>query len=652
MVALVLLGSPVGAAGGWSVNPGSGILGNLNGGGTLLLPKGVHPSSLGTLWRDGGQGKVSHATINTTLDVITFSVGTQRYAAQYVDSTSGALSTTLLHDGVNVTISTAGTLGVSTVAGSSPTGGGTSWWIAPVTLVGVLGIIFMIMRRGKSKRSLWGKNRFWGRKKVKAGGSVQRMGSTDVEDVPTATFADVAGVDEAVADMREIVEFLRDPEKFARVGAVAPKGALMVGPPGTGKTLLARAVAGEAGVPFFSATGSDFAEMYVGVGPKRVRELFGRARKAKGGAIVFIDEIDAMARRRSSGQHVASESEHDNTLIALLSEMDGFSKSGVIVLAATNRPDILDPAITRPGRLDRRVEVPVPDRRGRETILGVHSKNRPLADDVDLDIVARRTAGMSGADLANIVNEASIAAAREDDTQIRMVNFDTAILTVMMGRARQSAVVTEHDRLVTAWHEAGHTVCAYLQESADQPISVSIIPRGVAGGVTAMGEDDNNFLQRSKAAAQLVVALGGRAAEQLLLGGDFTQGAYGDLMTATNLASSMATHYGMTDMGLMVRDALHHGPGVIEGVPEVVEELLSRALGEATRILRESLSFVQGVVAGLLDADTLSHTDLATIYTKCGQVAKVGAQVTLRALYGEGAGERGEVVGAWESLGH
>lgn len=433
-------------------------------------------------------------------------------------------------------------------------------------------------------------------------------------DVPSTKFEDIAGCEEAINELKELVEFLQAPERFERVGAKPPSGALLVGPPGTGKTMLARAVAGEAGVAFFSATGSDFAEMYVGVGARRVRDLFSQARKA-GSAIVFIDEIDAVARKRAgAGAH--SDPERENTLIALLNEMDGFIGSNIIVIAATNRDDVLDAAITRPGRLDRKVHVPLPDRLGRELILRVHSRNRPLSDNIDFMGIARRTPGLSGAEISRLVNEACMEAARNDLLIVDKDCFDRAIATVMMGRARTSALVTQHDREITAWHEAGHTICALLQEAADDPVSVSIIPRGAAGGVTWMSGNDDSFLTREKALARMVTSLGGRAAEEILLDGEFSQGAHGDLSAATNLALAMATQYGMTRLGLMVRSNEVLGAGGMEEVNLVVEELLSEAREKALSILNENRALLELISLELLDRETLNHAEIIELKNK------------------------------------
>lgn len=432
-------------------------------------------------------------------------------------------------------------------------------------------------------------------------------------NVPETRFSDVAGCDEAKAELLELVMFLKEPERFTRTGATAPKGALLTGPPGTGKTLLARAVAGESGVPMFTAAGSDFVEKYVGVGAQRIRALFAAARKHDR-AIIFIDEVDAVARRRGGDGEMAH-IESETTLIALLSEMDGFHTSNVIVIAATNRADMLDPAITRPGRLDRKVEVPNPDRRGREQILAVHTAGKPIADGVDFTGLARRTPGFSGAQLQALVNEACVDAVRRDLQEVTAECFEHAVATIAMGRARTSALVTEHDREVTAWHESGHTLAAYLQEQADDPVQVTIIPRGPAGGVTWMSGNDDQFLPRRKAHAQLVTALAGRAAEEILLDGEFTQGAAGDLQSATELATSMATRYGMTRLGYQVR---RPGSAHANDVGDVVEELLGEAHTTATKLLGEHKAFLGAVAAELLVEETLTLADVHQIATRLG----------------------------------
>ena len=450
----------------------------------------------------------------------------------------------------------------------------------------------------------------------------QKHSGLVVADQVTTRFTDVAGADEAVDSLAEMVTYLRDPGRFTRLGAKPPRGALLVGPPGTGKTLLARAVAGEAGVPFLQVSGSDFVEKFVGVGAKRVRELFAAARDHER-AIVFIDELDAIARRRSTGDDTVANAEGENTLIALLTELDGFADRGnVIIIGATNRPDVLDPAVTRPGRLDRKIEVPNPDRRGREHILGVHAQDKPLSDDVDLVALARRTPGFSGAQLAAVVNEACMVAARQDLDEVTHDCFDAAVATIAMGRARTSALVTDHDRRITAWHEAGHTVAAFLVPEADDPVSVTIVPRGPAGGVTWMGGSDDVFLPRRKAHAQLVVAMAGRAAEEILLDGEFTQGASGDLESATRTATAMVTRYGMSELGYAVRE-----PGST-AVVDAVDELLHDAHTRAADLLTAHEVFLSELAEALLEHETLSLADIGLIAERCG--VERGAPVAFR----------------------
>jgi cell division protease FtsH len=464
---------------------------------------------------------------------------------------------------------------------------------------------------------------------MKSGGLTGSVGKfsgkrgQQIGEVPSTRFADVAGADEALDEMRELVEFLGDGERFTRVGAKAPRGALLVGPPGTGKTLLARAVAGEAGVPFFALAGSDFVETFAGVGAKRVRELFDKARDA-GGAIVFIDEIDAIGRTRGGGTSTGADSERENTLIAMLDQMDGFDTANrIIVLAATNRADVLDPALTRPGRLDRQIQVPAPDRHGRTAILRVHTRGKPIAEDVDLVSLARRTPGMSGAELAQVVNEACMEAARRGQSVVDGDCFDASIATVALGRARTSALVTDFDREVTAWHEAGHTLAALLLPDADDPVQVSIVPRGPAGGVTWMSGNDDVFLTRARARADLRVSMAGRAAEEILLDGEYTQGAHGDLDAATRRAMAMVTKYGMSRLGYLLVDdeTVRMGGPVAMQVREVAEELLAEAHDDAYALLSELHVLLESVATELLDRENLTLRELREI-----AAAVVGAE--------------------------
>lgn len=475
--------------------------------------------------------------------------------------------------------------------------------ITGIIVVGIVGFVLVRLRRQRQSRT-------------------ELDDAEAFEGIPDTRLSDVAGCDEAIFDLQEVVDYLKDPERFTRLGAKAPKGFLLYGPPGTGKTLLARAVAGEAGVAFFPTAGSDFVELYVGSGPKKVRALFDKARKADK-AIIFIDEIDAVARTRGSGETSGTQ-EHDNTLMALLSEMDGFTASNIVVIGATNRLDTLDPALLRPGRMGSKISVPNPDRRGRHAIMDVHTRNKPLSDDVDLGLIAARTPGMSGAELDAIANEAALEGVRRDLDAIDASCFDAAIATIAMGRARTSALVTAGDRTITAWHEAGHAVLALVQEDSPDPVSVSIIPRGAYGGVTWMGGSDDQFMSRSKARARLAVGLGGRAAEESLLGGEFTQGAYGDLAKATGLAADMVHRYGMTRHGLMVRNKADGTDG-----DDVVEELLNEALETARAALVEHRELFDAIVSALEAHDTIAVnaiSELAVIHL--GRTVSAGDDTT------------------------
>ncbi len=432
-------------------------------------------------------------------------------------------------------------------------------------------------------------------------------------DVPETRFSDVAGSDEAVSELAEVVEFLNTPERFINAGARMPNGVLLVGPPGTGKTLLARAVAGEAGVPFFALSGSDFVETFVGVGASRVRQVFTAARKL-GSAIIFIDEIDAVGKARSSQSSGSGNEERENTLNQLLVEMDGFSESGIIVLAATNRADVLDAALTRPGRFDRHITVPAPDRVGRTKILELYARNRRFSRDVDFVSLARRTPGLTGADLSSLMNEAALEAARHGSGEITNAHLQAALSTSYMGRARTSAVVTERDRRITAWHEAGHAVAAMLLPHADDPVSVTIVPRGVAGGVTWMGGNDNSFLTRSEAEARLVVAMAGRAAEEYHLDGDYTQGAASDFASATALATSMVTEFGMSPLGPTTRSSYGHiGGAQADRVGEAVDTLLDQAITDARNLVADNLQLLEALVRELLVEETVSGQELSVL---------------------------------------
>ena len=413
------------------------------------------------------------------------------------------------------------------------------WWLTLLPSLGLL-VIFIIfwfafMRQAGGGSGPGGMMNF-GKSKAR----VSSDGKTN------KTFADVAGEDEEKAELAEIVDFLKTPDKFRRLGARIPKGVLLVGPPGTGKTLLAKAVAGEAGVPFFSISGSDFVEMFVGVGASRVRDLFDTAKK-QSPCIIFIDEIDAVGRHRGAGLG-GGHDEREQTLNQLLVEMDGFGvNEGVIIIAATNRPDILDPALLRPGRFDRQVVVDAPDVKGREEILKVHSKGKPLAADVDLSVIAKTTIGFSGADLENLMNEAALAAARKGAREISMFDIEDSIMKVIAGPEKKSRKVTERERRLTAFHEAGHAVVSKMLPTQDRVHQVSIIPRGRAGGYTlSLPKDDTFFNSKTEMLEEIVSLLGVRVAEQLFLG-DISTGASNDIERATNIAKSMVTKYGMSE---------------------------------------------------------------------------------------------------------
>ena len=441
------------------------------------------------------------------------------------------------------------------------------------------------------------------------------------------TFDDVAGIDEAKDDCEEIIAFLKDPKKFQRLGGRIPKGVLLMGSPGTGKTLLARAIAGEAGVPFFSISGSDFVEMFVGVGASRVRDLFEQGKK-NAPCIIFIDEIDAVGRHRGAGLG-GGHDEREQTLNQLLVEMDGFESSeGVIIIAATNRPDVLDPAILRPGRFDRRINVPRPDLGGRVGILAVHTKKVPLAGDVDLEIIARGSPGFSGADLENLVNEAALLAARLDKDEVSMNDFEMAKDKVLMGSERRSMVINEEEKKRTAWHEAGHTVTGYLLPHHDPVHKVSIIPRGPALGVTmSLPKEDRLGYSKDWASDRIAMALGGRIAEELVLG-DITTGAADDFRQATNLARSMVTEWGMSErlgpLAYLEREEsfLPFMPGPRRGeysektareIDEEVHRIIMEQYNRVTSLLKSNQSKLENMAKALLERETLDAAEIIAV---------------------------------------
>ena len=448
-------------------------------------------------------------------------------------------------------------------------------------------------------------------------------------DTPKVTFADVAGADEAKQELQEIIEFLRDPQKFTKLGGRLPKGALLVGPPGTGKTLLAKAVAGEAGRPFFSMSGSDFVEMFVGVGASRVRDLFEQG-KAHAPCIIFIDEIDAVGRHRGAGLG-GGHDEREQTLNQLLVEMDGFeSNDGVILIAATNRPDVLDPALLRPGRFDRQIVVDSPDLKGREGILRVHMRNKPIADDVDITTLARGTPGMAGADLANLVNEAALLAVRRNHERIYMIDFEDAKDKVMLGAERKSLVMKEDERRLTAYHEGGHAICGIKTPGNDPLHKVTIVPRGRALGIAfVLPEDDRVSITRQQLEANLVRMYGGRAAEELVFGRDrVTTGAASDIQQATQLARRYVTQWGLSDaigpilvgdneQELFLGREIQHRREVSERTAQIVDtevkRIIEQAYESAKAVLQQNMELLHSVARALLDRETLTRDDVAML---------------------------------------
>jgi cell division protease FtsH len=447
-------------------------------------------------------------------------------------------------------------------------------------------------------------------------------------DHPTVTFIDVAGVEEAKEELREIVEFLREPEKFISLGARIPKGVLLVGPPGTGKTLLAKAVSGEAGVPFFSISGSEFVEMFVGVGASRVRDLFDQA-KRHSPCIVFVDEIDAVGRQRGAGLG-GSHDEREQTLNQMLVEMDGFdTDTNVIIVAATNRPDILDPALLRPGRFDRRVILDRPDMRGREAILMVHIKGKPLSPEVDLAVLARSTPGFVGADLENLVNEGAILAARRNKKVIGQPELEEAIERVIAGPERKSRLISEEEKRIVAYHEAGHAIVSNALPEADPVHKVSITARGMAGGYTIMlPEEDRTLMPRKKLFADMVGLLGGRAAEEIVFD-DITSGASNDLERVTRLARSMVTRLGMSNelgpmvygqkeelifLGREISEQRDYSEAVAEQIDREVRKLVNEAYDQARAILRERRDMLDRIAQRLLEVETISRDEFERLF--------------------------------------
>ena len=464
------------------------------------------------------------------------------------------------------------------------------------------------------------------------GGKVMQFGKSKAKlvnkETPTVTFADVAGADEAIEELQEIKEFLQDPSKFQAIGARIPKGVLLYGPPGTGKTLLARAVAGEAGAPFYSISGSDFVEMFVGVGASRVRDLFNQA-KENAPAIIFIDEIDAVGRHRGAGMGGGND-EREQTLNQMLVEMDGFDpNANVIVIAATNRPDILDPALLRPGRFDRQIGVDAPDLKGRQRILEVHAKGKPLSQSVDLEVVARKTPGFTGADLANVLNEAALLTARSNAQLVDNRALDEAIDRVIAGPQRRTRVMKDRERLITAYHEGGHALAAAAMNYTDPVTKITILPRGKALGYTmVLPLDDKYSVTRNELQYQLTYAMGGRVAEEIVFH-DPTTGASNDIEKATSIARKMVIEYGMTaelgpvklgseggepfagrDMGR----GREYSESVAERVDVEVRSLIEQAHNEAYRVISDNREVLDRLALALLEEETLDHNQIAEIF--------------------------------------
>ena len=494
-----------------------------------------------------------------------------------------------------------------------------AWWMSllgsaiPIIILVVLFFFIMQQTQGGGGRVMnFGKSR------------AKLMGEGNVK----VSFKDVAGAEEAKQELEEVVEFLKDPGKFTTIGAKIPKGVLLAGPPGTGKTLLAKAVAGEAGVPFFTISGSDFVEMFVGVGASRVRDLFTQAKK-NAPCIIFIDEIDAVGRQRGAGLG-GGHDEREQTLNQLLVEMDGFgANEGIITIAATNRPDILYPALLRPGRFDRQVIVGRPDLRGREAILKVHARNKPLADDVDLKIIAKKTPGFTGADLSNLLNEAALLAARLNKKVITMAEVEEASEKVSMGPERRSHIVSDKDRKLTAYHESGHAIVAHLLPHADPVHKVTIIPRGAAGGYTMMlPTEEQNYKTKSQLLADIRVALGGRIAEALILD-EISTGASGDLQSVTNTARAMVTRWGMSDelgpivfgeqqeqifLGKNLGHERNYSEEIAAKIDSEIHRIVEEAYKDVTKLLSDNEKFLHDMANALLEEETIDAKAVDNLY--------------------------------------
>jgi len=514
----------------------------------------------------------------------------------------------------------------------------TPWWVGLLTtmlpIIVIVGLFFFMMQQSQG-----GGNRVmqFGKSKARLVG----------EDKKKVTFADVAGADEVKEELQEVVEFLKMPKKFHELGAKIPTGVLLFGPPGTGKTLLARAVSGEAGVPFFSISGSDFVEMFVGVGASRVRDLFEQAKK-NAPCIVFIDEIDAVGRQRGAGLG-GGHDEREQTLNQLLVEMDGFNgNDGVIIIAATNRADVLDPALLRPGRFDRQVIVDVPDVKGREEILKVHAKDKPLTKDVDLEVIARQTSGFTGADLANLLNEAALLSARRSETQIKQQTVEDSIERVIAGPEKKSRVISPFERKLVSYHEAGHALLGELLTHTDPLHKVSIIPRGRAGGYTLLlPKEDRNYMTKSQLLDQVVMLLGGRVSEAVVLH-EISTGASNDLERATGIVRKMITELGMSEelgpltfghkeeqvfLGRDISRDRSYSDAVAHSIDKEARRIIDSCYQKAQDLIQQNIDKLHAIAEALMEKETLDVKDFAALMAKFDPKAeageRVGASVTL-----------------------
>ncbi len=576
----------------------------------LFMPEGTGPEkvSITEFVAQAERGAIDRI-VQKDDSVTGYSQDQSRYTADYFGSTNDLME--ILRDyGVTV-----GENGVALEVEAS----GHDWGLIalqvflPIGLLAALFIFFFRSARGAGSQAFsFGKSR-------------ARLNSPDR---PQITFLDVAGSEEAKEEVQEIVEFLKSPDKFQSLGGRIPRGVLLVGSPGTGKTLLAKAIAGEAQVPFYSISGSEFVEMFVGVGAARVRDLFDQA-KRNSPCIIFVDEIDAVGRHRGAGVG-GGHDEREQTLNQILTEMDGFDTNAkVIVVAATNRPDILDPALLRPGRFDRTIVVDLPDIKERVAILKVHTKDKPLSDDIDLEVIARQTPGLSGADLANITNEAALLAARRNLKRIGPRELEDAADRVRMGPERKSRVMSQHEKLITAYHESGHALVARMLPNADPVHKVSIVARGMAGGYTqVLPAEDRHYWSRSQLDDQIAMMLGGRAAEELQFG-DITTGAQSDLKTATTVARRMVTEWGMSDklgprtfgqrqemvfLGKEISEHRDYSDLVAQQIDEEVHNRIHTAYTTAKKLLEENLSKLQQIASLLMEKETIVEEDLASVF--------------------------------------